>query len=286
MSQIPTRGALAPLAIAALVTLAGCTVAGVPIGAPQPYTDTGAALDGDALAADHTSALHDAGSFRSSTNLSVASGGDPVEVNRTVAVDGDRARASTSLDSTAVESDGLAVTTYTANDTTARRVVVDGDDSRVTHLDAAREPYDGGLLAVSPVDGDEQTEADLVRAATGEIDWTQRGVERYDDGWVTRYEASGPENVSDLGVVAAAAMTESDVERTGFTPADLDAESANATMLVSPDGVVRYLSMTVVGTTADGEAVRVTVTLTVDDVGATDVERPSWYDEATEDIDE
>lgn len=286
MTDTPIRGALASLALAAVVALAGCVVAGVPIGAPAPYTESGADLDGDALAGDHTSSLHDAGSFRSSTNVSVDADGHAVDVDRSAAVDGDadRARARTTLDSAAVEGDGLTVTSYTGNETTARRVVVDGDDTRATHLDAAREPYDDGLLAVSAVDADEQTEADLVHAATEEVDWTQRGVEQYDGDWATRYEASGPENVSDLGLVLAAALTESDLERTGYTTEDVDATAANATLLVSPDGVVRYLSLTVVGTTDDGEAVQVTVQLTVDDVGSTNVERPPWYDDAIDDI--
>jgi len=287
-----TGGAFVPLAVAAVVALAGCSAGAGPLTGPAPYTETGDDLDADALAASHAAALHDAGSYRSATNLSVASGtgadaAPTVAVERTARVDADddRALATGRLDSGTLDGDGLRVATYTENDTTAREVVVDAADTSVTRYDAARAPYDDGLLAVSPVDDDARTEADLVAAATESVDWTQAGVERHDGGWVTRYEASGAGNVSDVEAVVAAALTEADRERTGLDPGGYAVTAANATMLVSPDGVVRQLSLTVVATTDDGDAVTVTVALTTDGLGATDVQRPDWYGEATDELD-
>lgn len=287
-----TGGALGPLAVIAMVALAGCSAGAGPLTGPDPYTETGDDLDADALSASHAAALHDAGSYRSATNLTVTSGtaadaAPAVAVERTARVDADddRALATSRLDSGALDGDGLRVVTYTENDTTAREVVIDAEDTSVTRYDAARAPYDDGLLAVSPVDDDARTEADLVAAGTESVDWTQAGVERHEGDWVTRYEASGPDNVSDVEAVVAAALTEADRERTGLDPGGYEVTAANATILVSPDGVVRQFSLTVVATTDDGDAVTVTVTLTTDGLGATDVQRPDWYGEATDDLD-
>lgn len=274
----PTYPAL-PVALALAVVLAGCSAAGVTVGAPDPYTETGAALDGDALAQDHADALLAGDGFTATTNVTVVVGDDRATVNRTAAVDtvANRSTARTRLVGGAVDDGELRLTRYTENDTTVRRVVVGTDATEVRRLDAATAPYGDGLLAVRPADPLRATGVGLVATAVDAADWTQRGVERYDGGWVTRYEADGG-NVSDLGAVVAAALTDAEVERAGLAVDAVDAENASVTLLVSPDGVVRELRVTATATTDDG-TVRVTVTLAVDP-GTTTVERPDWYDDA------
>ena len=284
----PTPKRLAPLLVVLVVSLAGCTVAGVPIGAPQPYTDTGAALDGDALRAAHTDALHEAGSFAATTNVTLRSDDGAVTVNRTARVDfaANRSLATSRLDGRVGEAGHAEVATYTGNGTTARRVHLAGDDGELVRYDAARAPYDGGLLAVSPVDGTARANGDLVAIAVEEVDWVQRGVERHDGGWVTRYEATGAGNVSDVGAMVATGVTDAELERTGLSADDVEPDEVEATLLVSPDGVVRRLALTVVATGDDGETRTLTLTVSTDGVGSTDVQRPAWYDEATEDLDD
>lgn len=282
MAANDTPWALGALALTLAVTLAGCAVAGVPLVEPSPYTDTGAALDGDALREDHTTTLESAESFRTTSNVSVTADADPIVVNRTAAVDGDRARSTARLASGALDDGGLTVTSYTEGNTTARLVVIAGDSGELVRYDAAREPYDDGLLSVSPVDRTRAAEGDLAETAVEEVEWTQRGVERHDGTWVTRYEATGTENVSDLGTIVGAAVTDADLERTGLTADALDVDSVDATLLVSQDGVVREFSITVVATTDDGETVTMELTATTTGVDATPVHRPAWYEEATE----
>lgn len=281
------RGAIGPLAIVLLVTLSGCSAAGAPFVSPQPYTDSGADLDGEALRASHTNTLYEAGSFGTTTNLTLRTDDGTVTVDRTAAVDVDENRAvrRSRLYGDAPDAEGVTVASYTDGNTTARRIVVASDDTDVRRYDAARAPYDDGLLAVSPVDETRQANGDLVETAVEEVDWVQRGVERHDGGWVTRYEATGSGNVSDLGAIAAAAVIDAERARTGLSPDDVDATSVEATLLVSPDGVVRQLSL-VVETADGGETTTLSLTVSTDGVGSTDVQQPAWYDEATDDLDD
>jgi hypothetical protein len=279
----PTRSTLPAAALALAVVLAGCSAAGVTVGAPDPYTETGAALDGDALAQDHADALLAGDGFTATTNVTVTVDEDRATVNRTAAVDAgaNRSLARTRLAGGAVDDGELLVTRYTENDTTARRVLAGAGTTELRTLDAARAPYDDDLFGVRPVDAERATGDALVAATVGAADWTQRGVERHDGAWVTRYEATA---VSDLGAVAGAALTDADLARTGLSPADLGAENVSATLLVGPDGVVRELTVTATGTTDDGATVRLSVTFSVDP-GAASVERPGWYGEATDGLD-
>ena len=60
---------------------------------------------------------------------------------------------------------------------------------------------------------------------------------------------------------------------------DLDVRSVNATLLVSPDGVVRLYEVHTVGNAA-GHPVDLTLSVSTDDLGTTSVEEPSWVEAA------
>lgn len=208
----------------------------------------------------------------------VRAGGRTATANTTA----DRAVSTSQYDSDAVTGDGLVVTAYTAEDVTYRRAVLDAGDQTVTEYDAARAPYDDGLLAVQPVTANDAARSDLVASIVDDVNWTQQGVERYDGGWVTRYEASGAGNVS---AVEESALAEGQGDRTDETTVpetlDVDVRSINATLLVSPDGVVRHLEVHATGNAA-GEPVELTLTFATDGLGSATVDPPAWLEDARE----
>ena len=271
-----------PLALAAMLVLAGCggVVAELPGVAPKPYTETGAELNGTDLRSDHLEGLDAAASFRSNATLVLAGEDGRLELRRASAIDGDRRLQTTRLDSAAVEGDGLVMASYTDGNVTYRRVEIDAGQQTVTRYDAARSPYEDGLLAVKPTTTAEAAGAELIAAVADEVTWTQRGVERYDGGWVTRYEASGPANLSAVGSTAMPDDGASD--RAGLPETlDLDVSSFNATLLVTPDGVVRRVHVHATGNQA-GHPVELTLTLTTDGIDGTSIEAPAWLEEAEE----
>lgn len=278
------RTAAALVALTVVVVSAGCSIvgAGLPLAAPAPYTETGAELNGTDLRAAHLSGLEEAESFRSDATLVLQGDAHAFGVDRSAAVDqaSNRSRSVAQYDSDAVEGDGLVVASYTAGNATYRQVAIDAGQQTITRYDAAREPYADGLLAVQPVNRSAAANAGLVAAVADDVNWSQRGVERYDGGWVTRYEASGPENFSAIGSTAVAAGESDATERTELPETlALDVSTINATLLVSPDGVVRRFHVHAVGSAAGGPA-ELTLTVTTDGLGTTRVERPAWIDEA------
>lgn len=274
----------AALAVLLMALLAGCAgvVSGLPFTAPQPYTETGAALNASELGAAHADGLESAETFRSNVTLDLVADDTTVRVERTATANAtaERALSTTRYGSDAVTGDGLTVSAYTDGDVTYRRTALAVGDKTVTDYDAARSPYEEGLLHVRPVTTADAARVDLVSAVVADVDWTQAGVERHDGDWVTRYEASGPANFSAIGESALAEATgdrtnESEVPET----LDLDVRSANATLLVSPDGVVRHLAVHATGN-AGGVPVELRLTFSTDGLGSTVVEPPAWLEDA------
>lgn len=229
----------------------------------------------------HLSGLEASDTYRSNVTLVLDGDEDTVRIERTAAANttADQAVSTSRYSSDAVTGDGLTVTAYTDGDVTYRRTVLDVGDQTVTEYDAARAPYDDGLLAVQPVPASDAARAALVATIVDDVNWTQKGVERYDGGWVTRYEASGTGNVS---AVEESALAEGQGDRINATivpeTLDLDVRSINATLLVSPDGVVRHLAVHATGNAA-GEPVELTLTFDTYGLGSTVVEPPSWLEE-------
>lgn len=267
-----------------MVVLAGCAgvAAELPFAAPEPYTQTGADLNGSLLSSDHLAGLEDAESFSSRSTLVVDSKEHTVEVNHTAAVDSssDRLLRSSQYNSDIVEGEGLVVTSYTNGSLTHRQVKIDAGQQTVSRYDTARGPYDNRPLAIQPVDVSEAAHADLVTSVADDVNWTMVGVERYDNSWVTRYEARGAKNFStvDTTMLAEGESTATDRARLPET-LDLDIQAINATLLVSPDGVVRLVKIQATGISA-GHPVELKLTMSTDDIGNTRVEAPPWIDEA------
>lgn len=256
--------------LAAVVLLAGC--AGV--GGQEPYTDTGAALDGAELRDDHVENLRSAGSFTSSFNASYVAGGSRTVINLTTRVDteGDRALRYTRLNASGPTVSGVLETTaYTAGDTTYRKRTLQSDDGSASSYDSDSAPYD----ALQPVN----TTAAQFAGVLGDIDrvnWTQAGVERYDGTSVTRYEADGVEAFVDASSVA---VPGSDAPPEDPSVGDGEVVDAGATLLVTGDGTVRLLEVTFV-VESDRERTAVSYRISFEEIGSTAVEEPAWTDRA------
>ena len=268
-----------------MVGLAGCAGIGLglPIGAPAPYTETGAALDGDDLRAAHLAELEANGAYRSSFAFVIAGDQRSARVNRSVVVDrgANESFAHMSVAAEAIEGDGLTVATYSTGNTTYRRFVADVGQQTVTRYDAAQAPYADRPLAVEPVEPEEAAHADLIEPIVEDVNWSQHGVERYDGGWVTRYEAVGAENFSRL---RGAAVDAGRVATDRGSLADyrgLEVRAVNATLLVGPDGVVRRFDIHVSGELR-GQPIDLTLAGSTGELGTAAVEAPGWLDEAKE----
>lgn len=276
--------ALVPAAVLAMVVLAGCTgtISDLPGGAPAPYTQTGAALNGTALAADTLAGLRDAGSFRANTTMRLDASAISVQVDRTAAVDlaANRSSSRSQIATSATNGSGITMDRYSTANATYRRMTLDLGRQTITRYDVSRAPYDDGPLAPRPVTASRMASADLVRASVDRLNWTQAGVEKYDGGWVTRYEATGVANVTGLSRAAMEDAVESANETALSSPSGEGSVAVNATLLVSPDGVVRRLEVRVSGQSERGESYGMTLRVTTTDLGSTQVEPPAWLAEA------
>lgn len=272
----PTRGGAL---LVVVVVLAGCNAAG--FGAPQPYTEGGADLDGADLRAAHAAGLRDAGSFRSRTALVVRADGTAARVNRTAVVDGpaNRSHGITRIGGDAAGDDGVVIETFTNRSATYRRVMIEAGSGTVVRYDAATAPYEEDPLAVRPVTATRVAEPELIATAVQGANWTGHGVERYNGTWVTRYTASGAGNFSNVRSAAVASGRAGTGDRTDLPIGDeIEVESIEATLLVTPDGVVRRLRIRLVGT----NGVELTTVFSTDEVGTATVDDPAWLDEAKE----
>lgn len=258
--------------VAAVVLLAGC--AGV--GGSEPYTDTGAALDGSELRESHVENLRSAGSFTSSFNASYVAGGSRTAINVTTRVDAgnDRAIQYTRLNASGDTVSGVLETTaYTAGDTTYRERTLRSEDGSASSYDSDSAPYD----ALQPVNTTAAQFAGVL-GAVDRVNWTQAGVERYDGTSVTRYEAEGVAAFLDASSVA---VPGSDPPPEDPAVGDGEVLEAGATLLVTGDGTVRLLEVTFVVETGDGRTA-VSYRIGFEDIGSTAVEEPSWTDRAAE----
>ena len=261
------------LLLAAVVLLAGC--AGV--GGSDPYTDTGAALDGDQLRESHVENLRSAGSYTSSFNASYVTDGSATTINLTTRVDTetDRGLRFTRLNASGPTVSGVLETTaYTAGDTTYRKRTLRSADGSTSSYDSASAPYDG---AVQPVNISAAAFADVF-GDVDRVNWTQAGVERYDGTSVTRYEAEGVEAFVDASSVA---VPGSDAPPEDPSVGDGEVVEAGATLLVTGDGTVRLLEVSFVVDTDRGRTA-VSYRISFEGVGSTTVEEPAWTDRAGE----
>ena len=230
-----------------------------------PTTDP-AAIDGATLAADHRAALA-ATSYESTFSFSVdlPNGTAGIAERRTV----DRAAGlATDVQTTTLDDANGTTTvavsrlTYLGNATTYERLT--GTDYATVY-----SSNDGDGTSTRPVNASDVGSS--VVGAAASVDWTAAGTETVDGVEVTRYEAAGPESVRQFRDETS--FGESALNRVE-TP-----ESANATLLVGEDGVVRRFSLTVAGTT-DGRSLTVSLDVRFSAVGSASADVPAWLDDA------
>jgi len=235
------RTTLSALAVLGLVVLAGC--AGI-TGSDGGSGDYPAADDvGATTIDDHVAAL-DGTSFTTTVNLS--SGG--AQTTSTIQVDpGDDQYLQ--LSETVLGSTAL----YTSGDESYQRSG-SGNDTQVQRADSpvnATAARSGGQL--------------LAVFISENVTYEQAGTETVDGVEAMRYEAEGPDALSQSvrdTVSGQQALT-----------------NFSATILIDADGVIREFQTTL-GGEQNGETTSTTYTVTVTDVGSTDVEEPSWVSAA------
>ncbi|MFB6171903.1 MAG: hypothetical protein ABEJ23_05165 [Haloarculaceae archaeon] len=267
------RTTLLACTVAALLVLAGCNAGPMGDGSSAAYTDSGAALNGTTLRHDHVERLSAAGSFTTTVALQLDSGDGPARFSQTTAVNrtGDRALQTSRV--TAGGSVGhLESATYTADGVTYERLAFGTGDSATVRYrrgagDATGDPR--------PVNVSGATSADLVRQVAERINWTQTGVVERNGTTLTRYAASGRENFTDFR--RGADLQPLDGLNESAAGASLD--DVNATLLVTPDGLVREFHFAFSGT-RDGTPVTLQFTVRITDVGSTDAAPPDWLGEA------
>lgn len=269
------RNAVVACAVAALVVLAGCNAGPGGGGESAAYTTSGEELNGTKLQSDHVGQLESAGSFTTVVDLRLESGDRDARFEQTTAVNrtGDRARQSSRISAGGTVGE-LRSDSYTDGNVTYERLAFGtGDSATVRYRRGGTD--DGSLGGVQPVNLSSATNANLAKEVAESINWTQTGVVDRDGETLTRYEATGRENFTDF-------RDDTDLgslEGLGANASEATIDSVNATLLVSPDGLVREFRFRLTGTT-DGKSIVMQFAVRTTDVGATDATPPDWLDEA------
>lgn len=230
------------------------------------YSQTGS-FDGERLAANHSATLRSADSFRLTYEIDHSGA---YEETTTLLMELDKAN-NEGYQRGAIDHQDQSLTreVYTNDDTSYHRIEV--DDMRPTY-DKATAPYDDASF--DPILNEtvgQQAELESIFTQIDGIDWTQQGTDQYQGVTVTKYEADTAgieEFLADASLTANEDQSISTVE------------SGSATLLVTPDGTVRYFELDVSGTNPDGEQQSLTITIQYPDIGSTTVNTPDWLDEA------
>jgi hypothetical protein len=260
------------VALAALVTLSGCSFLGGDGAADNQvasdYIAANGTVDRAALEEAHTGRLESADNFTSRTDIAVEGNRSTFRIDRRVRVGRESDRA---LEKATVELvlDGnestFDVDTYTEGETTYRR-------SRSSAGEQSRTSYQGGNGRVTPVNTTSATLAELP-TNVAEVNWTRNGTERVAGVRTARLEASGVDNFGDFRPAAT--------ENESLGNLDPEFTSLSAVMNVDDDGVIRRLTIDGEGTQGE-QSLAVTAEFRITNIGSTTVERPSWYDTARE----
>lgn len=242
--------------------------------------DTG--IDGQ-LAETHTSAVTDAETLTTNVwaNLDTQIGN--VTFNSTTYIDFSASEARQVTVTEASTGNGLLSTTLAAveNYATAETVY------KRTESDFSDEP-EYNQTAVGNGAWEDETltaflQTDLIGNADENILWTQDGTETLDGTEVVRYVANSDSQFEGFQESATSTIDEQSEDESGdgtsFTLDDdtITITSMSATMLVSPDGVVREFTYTVAGTTGE-EPVSLEIRLSVSDIDSTTVTAPDWVE--------
>lgn len=259
------------VAVALLVTLAGCSGLGLGgdgtgpgdgTGAGDGYGVSGDELEGTTLADSTAAGVESAGTYtteQSSTVVGSQQGTEFItEATTTTRVDFDAGqgfRESQQTQTSGNRSQEVASAVYTDGDTSYRQRMAGGNVTYDT-----QEGESTGLGGVRPVNvtAFDQNYAPIIDGMA----WEQDGTEQTDGTTVTAYTATGVENQSQLGLGQ-----------------DTTIDGVSGSLLVDGDGIIRGISLDY-----DIESGESTTSLdaeiTLTDVGSTDVEEPEWLSEA------
>lgn len=269
------RRTAAAVCCVAIVTLAGCSFGlggGGGGGNPAAYTQSADELNASTLQADHTGTL-DANSFTLQEALLVDSPNRSASLNRTVAVDGERRHARSVLASR-TSGGSLETQRFTNETVTYQLFSITTPNRSSTQYRRATPPYAGGTV-VRPVNESAARKHRFVRLLVETVNWTQTGVVERDGEQLTRYVATGEENVTDF-------REEADISPTAaanLSQLQTQLSDIRLELYLTKDGVVREFRVDLSGT-ANGRQISVTYLLRTTDVGSTTVEPPDWLDEA------
>lgn len=268
------RRTVAAVCCIAIVTLSGCSFGfggGGGGGNSAAYTQSADELNSETLQADHARALGNE-SFTLKEALLVDTENQSATLNRTVSIDGDRR-----LSASVISSDEGALETerYTTDSATYQRFSIRTSNQSETTYQRATPPYDSAGSFVRPVNATAARKHQFVGLLVTTVNWTQTGTVERDGETLTRYVATGDENVTDF-------QDEVDISPTdaaNLSALDTDLSDLRLVLYLTGDGLVREFRMDVSGTANDQET-DVTFLLQTSDIGTTTVSPPDWFEEA------
>jgi hypothetical protein len=239
------------------------------------YTDTGEALNGSTLRADHVGQLESAEAFTTTTDLRIRSGNRTARLNQTTRVDlgAERGRQVSQL-SSPQRNGSIRTDAYTLPNVTYQRFVIASGERETVSYRRTSPPYNG-TSSVQPVNVTTAKNRELAESVVDSIEWTQTGVEGTDGTAVTRYVATGRENFTEF----RNGSDISSVQGVNLSAFGQNVSEIRATMRVDENGVVREFRFRVAGT-SQGRDVALTFTVRTTEVGSTTVSEPDWLGEA------
>jgi hypothetical protein len=254
-----------------------------PLGEDDNTTLPDEAVSLENLNRSHTAAVTDAASVTTAFRARLDTDYGAVFFNSTVALNLTTANARQQTLYEGTTGDGLLRTTFanvdsyaTPNETYKRTEsdFINGTTYNHTVSDSG-EAWDSNSVTT-------YLQTDLLNSADDHVIWTPEGTRQFNDTGTYRFVAEGASEFdgfreSVTALIDSQATAESNEQQNFSIGQDttLTVTDMNATMLVSPDGVVRYFSYYLNGT-IDGEAVSLTVELWNTKVGETTVTEPEW----------
>lgn len=260
------RKQIAAIAVAALLVFAGCSAGGDGGATTAPGTDAptdgtttesgsdGGApvyespLDATTVAQNHDTVLRDAGTFTLVSTSNQSQGGQSLGVTSSVAanVDSGEVYSEQNANDRVVE-----VYSY-GNGTAYQRLELSSGETQYT---VPPQPPNASQIA-----------GGQLQSFVSAFALDHAGSETVDGASTDVYEASGVEDVNE------SAFPQLDVE---------NVSSADASVYVTEDGLVKQFGYSLTVATENGEAT-IAVQQQYTEVGSTTVEQPPWLDEARE----
>lgn len=249
--------------VVALVALAGCTSGG----SDDTTTPTTNGTDMGQLASDHAAQIDAAQSLTTSQEIVVQQAQNDTTVTdtrqRITYFDLENSLGLENYTRTYSSAQGEVVQsadTYTVNDETYLRSY----DSRIgqTRYFYGQEPYNQSEPP-SPLNFTSAGDVSFYEFMNASVE--AQGTTEFQGESVQRYTANGTENLPNV----------TDLYSSSFGTID----GANATLLVTDDGLVRHMEIQLTGTSTGGQPLAVTIRLTASDIDSTTVQEPDWLSE-------